>query len=188
MELEAALKQAAAIVEGADLPSDLRATAFAKAIDSLMGTSAVPSGLAGSSAGREKGPRAGGEMRAIADKIGLAEDVVSEVYDVKDGTLDVILPYSRIAKGAAPGARQLAVLVVAGRQAAGIDGDGWTAVAEIRAICKEFNRYDSANFASTVLEMGEWFSISGSGSVRRVKLTRAGWEHSTQLLDELTAR
>jgi len=188
MELTDALKQAAKIVEDADLPADLRAAAFQKAVDSLLGSAppAPGSESPGVATGTLSGvvPRA--ELNAIATKLSVTTDVVDEVFEIKDGTLDVILGYSRIASGVAAGARQLAVLVVAGRQAAGIDADGWTAVGEIRSICKEFNKFDQANFASTVAGMDKWFSISGTGQSRKVKMTRAGWEHAAQLIAELT--
>lgn len=189
MELTDALKQAAKIVDDAGLPADLRAAAFQKAVDSLMGSTPPPasgSGTSGVDTGAARAvPRA--DLDAVATKLGVTTDVVDEVFEIKDGTLDVILGYSRIASGVAAGARQLAVLVVAGRQAAGIDADGWTAVGEIRSICKEFNKFDQANFASTVAGMDKWFSISGTGQGRKVKMTRAGWEHAAQLVAELTS-
>ena len=189
MELTEALKQAAKIVEEADLPADLRTAAFEKAVDSLMGS---PVGAAPAQARTLTGPTLGGTasqggLHAIALRLGLSKDVIDEVFEVKDNTLDVILGYSRIASGTAAGARQLAVLVVAGRQAAGIDADGWTSAGEIRAICKEFNKFDQANFASTIAGMHQWFSVSGTGQSRKVKMTRAGWEHAAQLVTELTS-
>lgn len=189
MELEQALKRAAEIVENAKLPADLRATAFEKALDSLMGTSSATSGA---SAGSSKpatpaAPTGSDPISLIAKKLGTGTDVASEVYEVKDGTLDVILGTSRLADGVAAGARQLAVLVAAGRQAAGLESDGWTPTGEIRAICKEFNKFDQANFATTISELDQWFSISGKGVSRKVKMTRAGWEYAAQLVDELTS-
>lgn len=188
MDLTEALKEAARIVEEADLPTDLRAAAFQKAVDSLMGplvAAASPPVFDTPSSSIGRGAQSG--IQAIAQKLGLPVEVVSEVFEIKDGALDVILGYSRIAAGAAAGTRQLAVLVAAGRQAAGIDADGWTPVSGIRSICKEFNKFDQANFASTVVEMDQWFSISGTGQSRKVKMTRAGWEQATLLVAELTS-
>lgn len=187
MELKEALRQAAKIVEEAGIPDDLRATAFQWAVDSLMTPLAdVASTPASPRRGPATGAGSGAGITAIAQKLGLPVELVGEVFEVKDGVLDVILGYSRIADGVAAGARQLAVLVVAGRQAAGIDADGWTHVSEIRAICKEFNKFDQANFASTVVALDQWFGISGSGQSRKVKMTRAGWEQAAQLVTELT--
>jgi hypothetical protein len=185
MELAEALKRAAQIVEEAQLPSDLRAAAFSKAVDSLVGP-ASPAPSAQSSGSAQPGTHSGvSGLLAVSQKLGVTAEVADEVYDLRDGRLDVILGFSRIAAGAAAGARQLAVLVAAGRQAIGIDGDGWTPVSEIRDICKEFNKFDSANFASTIVGMDQWFSVSGSGPARKIRLTRAGWEHAAQLIAEL---
>jgi len=188
MELTEALKRAAEIVDEAKIPDDLRSAAFQKAVDTLMAPAPETPAARGSAAAAPSttaSPRGG--LLAISQKLGLSVDVVDEVFQVADGTLDVILGYSRIASGRAAGARQIAVIVAAGRQAAGLDGDGWTPVSAIREICKEFNKFDQANFATTIVEMDQWFSVSGTGASRKVKLTRAGWEHAAQLVSELTS-
>jgi hypothetical protein len=190
MNITEALQQAAGIVEGAGLPADLRVAAFEKAVDALLGSPTATGVGRGVSAGVETTAPAAGltsALSCISRKLGVDEEVVSEVFDVRDGSLDVILGYSRFADGVAAGARELAVLVVAGRQASGIDADGWTSVVEIREICKEFNKFDEANFASTVTKMGDVFGISGKGLTRKVKMSRAGWEKAKQLVEKLTA-
>ncbi len=187
MDLEDALKKASEIVEQADLPADLRPTAFQKAFDSLMGSaSPAASPYAGIPAKQDAGSVASGGLEATAQKLSLPLEVVAEVFDISDGTLDVVVGFSRLADGDAAGTKQLAVLVAAGRQAAGIDSDGWTSAAEIREICKDFGKFDQANFGSTLKGMDKWFSISGSGRDRKVKMTRAGWEHAADLVRALT--
>lgn len=189
MELEEALKKAAEIVERAKLPQDLRAPAFERALESLMGTAGGAPRHAPADAKHPIAPASSesAPLSAIAAKLGISEDAVAETFDVKDGNLDVVLGYSKLATGTAAGARQLALLVAAGRQAAGLDPDGWTATAEIRAICKEFGKFDEANFGATIAKMHQPFSFSGSGASRKVKMTRAGWEQAKQLVEELTA-
>jgi len=50
---------------------------------------------------------------------------------------------------------------------------------------KEFNKFDQANFATTIGAMSEYFSISGGRSNKKVRLTRAGWERAKALVQEL---
>ena len=150
---------------------------------SAPGASAPHDGI---SAKPDAGAAASDGLGAIAQKLSLPPEVVAEVFDISSGTLDVVIGFSRLADGDAAGTKQLAILVAAGRQAAGIDTDGWTPAAEIREICKEFGKYDQANFGSTLKSMDRVFSISGSGRDRKVKMTRAGWEHVADLVSELT--
>jgi hypothetical protein len=190
MDIGQALREAAEIVEGAELRAEYRVAAFEKTLVALLELGSVRGGTAPASMSSELEPAnvgAQGPLAAIAHKLGVDGEVISEVYELRDGAIDVILAHSRIAEGMSAGARQIAMLVAAGRQAAGLEADGWTEAGEIREICKEFGKYDQANFSSTLGNMHDYFSMSGRGATRKVRLTRAGWEFAKRLIEELTA-
>ncbi|MDA3935864.1 MAG: hypothetical protein PF636_03230 [Actinomycetota bacterium] len=185
MDFKEALEKAAAIVEEAKIPDDLRVAAFEKTLESLTGPVPAPQAHC-APVQNENAQPASGELESIAQKLDVPLDVIAEVYEVSDGTLDVILGYSRLSPKMKAGTEQLAILIAAGRQAAGLDPDGWTTVGTIRDICKDFNKLDGPNFATTISSMDQWFSISGNGRNRRVKVSRAGWEHAKQVVITLT--
>jgi len=189
VDISEALRQAEKIVDEAAVKADLRVVAFGKTLDVLLGSARGGDAGATSSDSGFAPPSQGDQepLTSIARKLGVDVEAVSEVYEVRDGSFDIILGHSRFAEGMSTGARQLAVLVAAGRQAAGLDADGWTDGADIRAICKEFGKYDQANFSGTLTSMHDNFSLSGKGSARKFKLTRAGWEYAKKLIQELTA-
>src|SRR5215213_897052 len=79
-------------IEDADVPEDLRVTAFEKGFDALMDT-AVPAGLPAASAGQTRGREEvveasnGPSLAAIAARLGLDRDLVGEIFYVDGDTL-----------------------------------------------------------------------------------------------------
>ena len=101
------------------------------------------------------------------------------------GTVELVLPPSRFAPAKARATEQIALLVAAARQAAGLDEDGWTSVERIRDACENFKRYDSGNFASAIKGMDDVFTVRGSGRDRRVRMTAPAWQRAKELLSDL---
>lgn len=123
----------------------------------------------------------------VASGLKIPRDVVELVYDSKDGQLGVVLSPRRLASDKANATRQIAQIVAAGRQAAGIEE--WTPMAAVRAVVSDYGRLDSGNFAAHVQGGGldHAFLFRGKGLGREVKVTRGGMEAAAELIVRLSA-
>ncbi|MFI5587178.1 hypothetical protein ACIA5G_19170 [Amycolatopsis sp. NPDC051758] len=110
-------------------------------------------------------------------------DTLEVVYACKDDELQVVVSTKRLAPNKALATRQLAQLVSAGRQAAGVDE--WTAAAVIRNVVSDYGRLDVNNFAATLTQMDNVAVVRGKGQQREVKITRPGLEGTADLVKEL---
>ena len=184
MNTKEVLVQAIRAIDEAEVPSDLRQTAFAKAIDLISGSAQSLKSVSRAAEAAKDEPTGSGLDR-IASKLGVSSDVVSQLYYVDpDGGLEVIVSPGRLASKASPATKELALLVVAGRQALGLDPE-WTAADEIRKVCDNFRKLDSSNFSTTLREMEDVFSFRGSPKQREVRMSRPGWDRTTELAHRL---
>jgi hypothetical protein len=187
------LKDALAAVDEADVPPELKATALEKAIDVLAGV--APGGTAAAErkehdgGGRGTTPgghRTGDVLDKIAETLKLDREVVEEVFHHDDTEgLRIVLGTGKFEVAKRAGTKQLALLLAAGRQAAGIEE--WTPTKDILTVVKDFNRFDQANFAYTIKQMDHVFLFAGSSSSdRKVKVNRQGKEEAAALIRALT--
>ena len=119
----------------------------------------------------------------IAVRLGVSRDVADLVYDVQDGQLGVVLSSRRLAAERSGAARQLAQLVVGGRQAAGMED--WTPIAEVRSVVNDYGKLDSSNFAASIQSLDDIFLFRGKGASRELKATRPGLERIADLVKDL---
>ncbi len=188
MELKEVLAEALRAVNEAEIPTELREIAFAKAIDLAAGPQPARGvGSAGRKAHmqEELGDDADG-LERIASKLKLEREVVSHVYYLNpDGkSLEVVISPSRLPAKFGPAIKELALLVAAGRQAAGLDAE-WTAADEVRKVCEHFKRYDPSNFAAYIKQMEDVFSIRGTAYKRELRMSSPAWEQATALVTRL---
>jgi hypothetical protein len=189
VDISKVLSDAIKAVEEADVPDDLRQVAFEKAVE-LAARSMVPVEPDGLAGGADSQAANGTQdpadpLARIAGKLGLPLDLVGDVFYIDSGELGIGLPTSSFDRTKAGATKQLALVIAAGRQAAGLDE--WTSSAVIRAMCQEYGRFDSANFATTLRSIGSAFSYRGKGFNLEVRLTRPGLERASELIRELTA-
>jgi hypothetical protein len=174
-------------IDDASVPDDLRVAAFEKTFDALL--TPVVSGVrpaADSFPGRQS-PQptgaAGPSLGAIASKLGLDAELVEEIYYVDGDNLGLAVAASRFDSKKAGATQEIALLLAAGRQAGG--WDEWTPVSRVRDVCREYGRFDPANFATTVKRMGSVFSFRGKAREVEVRVTRPGYEQAANLAREL---
>ncbi|SRR6266508_2738486 len=179
------LSLAAEEVERAHLPAEFRTAAFEKAVD-LLSAEQKSSG-----SGRERlrgvdHPGSEDEFRlaSLSRRLDVAPEALQEVFDAKPDILDVVVSSGKLDPTQAGGAKQVALLVAAGRQAAGYDED-WTTVGVIRERCRDYGKFDPGNFAKTILDMRDVFSVRGRGQQREVRVTKLGWERAQELIANL---
>jgi hypothetical protein len=187
MEIKDILAAAAKAVDDAQLEQEFRVAGFTKAVDLIAGPVGQSDPANMGRPAREAPARhtdaGAGKLDSIANKLELDAEDISEVYADENGELNIVIsPWKLDAKKMAA-TKQIAVLVSAGRQGAGIDD--WTAMEPIRRTADEFKRLDAPNFAKAMQGMGDTFRFTGSGSSLKVKLSRPGWEEAKALVKKL---
>jgi hypothetical protein len=121
--------------------------------------------------------------QALATRVKRPIEELEDIYDFSADPITLIVSPGRLPNTVARATEHIALLVVACRQA--ISSDGWTSTSEIRAVCQEYARFDSSNFAATLTSLHEEFAFRGRGRSREVRLTRPGWDKVSKLLGEL---
>lgn len=177
------LQTAAALVEEADLPSDLRPNGFTSAVALLISSSDV------SSADRSQEPSTevatDGPIARIAKGLKIDPAHAKDAFDAPaDGELWLLIPRSKFPKSKAPAMRQLSLLVAAGRQVGGLEE--WTASDVLREQCRQFGVFDRSNFAAELAGMHDLFVMRGKGQQREFRVTRGGVEEARRIIEEAT--
>jgi hypothetical protein len=179
------LKQAADLVAAADVPDDLRAAAFAKAVDLLAGRS-VGATIVEPPADPDLNIDPDDLIQRIATKLNLDRELVDETFEVEDGQIRLTVARTKLNAAKTRGTKQIAVLLAAARQAAGLEEK--TKFDIIREVADDYGKYDSPNFAATLNELGDYFSISGPRGDRELKVRRAGYDEAAATIRRLQGR
>jgi len=147
-----------------------------------MSAGGAPS--AGASLTALPAPAEGDLVGRIAAALKIDRDVADLIYDVKDGELGYVLSARRLATDKSNATRQLAQVVAAGRQAAGLEE--WTPASVVREVVNDYGKLDGANFASYInkLDKDNACLLRDKGVNRQIKVTRSGIE---SIADVLTA-
>lgn len=198
LDVKKVLKQAIDAVNDAGIPDELKPLALEKAIDLYAGTgttSVAGGGGGGTSGGGGGGGDGGGGASAVGDdataiqkiaaKLKVDPETVGEVFDHDGDGLRIVLGASKFDAARRAGTKQIALLFAAGRQ--GMGAQEWTPVKDIREVVRDYNRFDSANFATTISQMDGLFLFKGNNAhSREVKVNRQGYEEAATLIKELT--
>ncbi len=189
-DVQLILTQAAQVVTDAVKSPALQPIAFEKAIDMLLGTRA-PIGVTGEVVGAPNSvaPKGGSPattgtslLDKLAARLRLPHEVVEAVYTVNGDALAVTVPPDKLSKARSIGAREIALLVAAATQA---DSEEPTTAEEIRKAVVDYDKMDTANFASALADLKGTFLIGGSSRARTYKLTKPGWAAAVSLIARL---
>ena len=176
------LREAANLVEAADVPDDLRAAAFTEAVRLLSGQ---PAGPEGASDQPQLVPQASQTslLAKVARRLGVDEAILTYFYEEDQGDLRLVVRRQMLpnSNSRAAAMRAVGLLVLAGRQAAELEE--WTSYDVIRAECDELNVLDRPNFATELqsLEM----RTRPIGRTKEAKLSRHGFDRATQLIQSM---
>jgi hypothetical protein len=196
--LTQAFKDALAAMEAAQVPDDLRETAFVRALDHLLGgaTVAPPAGYVEARDESPVGRVADGGTAAvggddaigrIARRLHVDRAVAGRVFDVDDEGVHLLVPRSRFDAAAKTATQEVATLIVASRQAAGIDEE-WTTVSEIKRHAEQKGVLDPGNFSRAIQPLdGNGMRIRGNPRSREIKMNDAGFEAAGQLVLRVAA-
>jgi hypothetical protein len=168
----AILKRTLAALESADVSDALKPVAFEKVFDLVAGESGPSHGGAAELTPPVRTAKPLTESPAVFErlgvKLGLEGDLLRESYTLDEADAPVLhIQANRIDASKSEGTRQIALLVAAGRQGAGIEDR--TDLQPIRERCEYFGRYDANNFASHIkslenLMIHHWEGEEPSGS------------------------
>jgi hypothetical protein len=183
------LTEAREAVDAAEVPEDLRALAFEKAIDLLAGTVQAVNGAAAASGDETSrdGAAAGFDQRLvkIAQRLGVDVPKLAYVYDLDQDDVTLVVPRSKLHSTKAIATREVALLYAAARQAAGYD-ETHTRVTDIKSKVEDMGVLDAGNFASHVKKI-EGMSVKGStAQSREFKVTQHGYEEAAEVIARVT--
>jgi hypothetical protein len=178
-------------VKQADLPEEFAVKAFDRLLATQLGAPDTPERrpaadtelrLAAIEAPGAERP-ASDQLGKAAARLGTTSDALGDLYDVDSGVPELVVSARKLEDRTAAAARQIAILVAAGRQAAGIEE--WTPVSVIRDTCTNYKRNDTSNFGTTIASLSDVFLFRGSSRKREVKLSRPGWETAADVVKAL---
>jgi len=182
-EVTRILRQAADAVVEAHLPDAVQSIAFDKAVDLIAGVATTGNRPAKKQAQMGPGSDSGDVLEKIATRLDVDRELIDETFEATNGHVALTIARSKLEEQKTRGTKQIALLVSAARQAAGIEE--WTEAKTIRAIADHYGKYDSPNFAAAIAELGDFFSFSGSGANRKLRMRRAGFEEAANLITKL---
>ena len=186
-ETEELLKRAWDAVEASKLPEHVQGVALRIAAGHLAAdVRAAASPRAAARSGDSQASSFGadsGMLARIAQKLKADEETVSRVFNQNGDDLELVVAFGRLERTNTGATKQIATLVVAGRQAAGLEE--WTSAAVVRGWCEQFKKLDSNNFASTLRQLENLFTFRGSPQARFLKATAPGWERAGELVRQL---
>jgi hypothetical protein len=177
-EIVAKLSAAQNIVNAADIPSDLRAVAFWQAFQALEG------GILGTEEGsliqRDESADENDLLAKCARRLNVSHDVVSAIFEQEGEGLQLIVPKGKLpnSNSKAASMRDIALLVAAGRQAAGLED--YTPLSIIREECAEFGLLDTNNFSTEIGRLG--MRGQGGRNSREVRASRHQLEEAAELM------
>lgn len=192
-----ALKEALAAVEEAGIPDELREVAFAAALEHLL-----PRGAAGLHTEQQQQPdgapppapaeraqvRGDDPIAKIARRLQIDATEAGRVFDVDEEGVHVIVQRARLADSRLGATQQIAQLVAAARQAAGLD-EGWTSVDTVRKAVEQKGVLDAPNFARALNALdGQGLRLRGQRGNRELKMHDTGFEAAGELVRDLAGR
>jgi hypothetical protein len=188
------LKRAAALVDEASVPSDLRAAAFASAFwasrspaDIDGSKAAAPNGtaepLAPLAATAHSGGQGGHEL--IAEKLCVSVEDAEFAFELDGQDLRLRVRPSLFDPVRVRAQQQVIYLLASARQAAGIESE--TTAKHLKGACKDLGK-DDTNFGKVLSALhGEGLIIGGPRPSRTVKANADGWERAGQVLKLMRA-
>lgn len=178
------LAMAAAVVDGADLPDDLRAPGYTAAVGLLAeGVGVDGAGASGGVGTVPSEDGASAPVTGLVDRIaagmGIDPGEIRKVYEEVDGAPVLIVKSTKVPRSKAAGTHDVALLVMAARQLSGIDE--YTEAGVLRDAAKRFGRFDQGNFGKHMTALDNLILTRGTRSTAKRKLTEPGIEAAAEL-------
>jgi hypothetical protein len=184
------LRQAAAVVEEAQLADDLRPIAFARVLDLTLGGASQ----AGPDPSADQPRRTGATRRAQADasdpvgalaaKLKLDADAVERVFDFHGDGVQLTVATSDLAESQSEATGEVAYLITAALQASGLKDE--VPIQTIKEACEDRGVLDAPNFARAMSKIeGKGISKRGAGKHRAYKINARGYEIAAKIVERI---
>jgi hypothetical protein len=202
MDVSEVLRNAWFAVGEADLPEEVRETAFREAIRLLVSTSGTAAssartgnpagnGGAGSNGSDGKGLNSGSEINISEDEMyirvvaqtGADREKLEQLVHMDDDGPHVSIPGLRLGRNNADRTRAVAQILTIVR-GFGL-GENGTLIDVIRAECERLKIYDSTNFARQLKAL-DGYVITGANQNRRLRVKGTGIAGFPNLVDSLS--
>ena len=182
------IKQAENLVQDAGLDSEaFREPAFREALRHLLRESPIDGGrvplhrsLVPTHTDGE-GPSAAPELGAVAAELGIESEAISSVLTITPDAISLEVPTDRLPTAKADAAREVAVVFAAVNRALGREAR----TSEVRSVLRDYGRFDSPNFASTIRKIpAEHLAVKGRPGSRDHELIirRGGIEEAARIV------
>jgi hypothetical protein len=185
-EVAAAIRSALRIVEESDVPDDLRAVAFQRAYESLtvsaLDSASRPAHVTNAREIELNAPSGASSAASVAAKLRLEAELVERVLDFDEDGVHLIVPRSYLAKAKSTAIQQVAMVLVAARQAAGLEE--WTPQSVIREETEVLGVEDRSNFAAHIKNL-VGVRTRGSGRTGELKMNAVGYETAADFIRQL---
>jgi hypothetical protein len=189
------LKAASEAVKDAGVAKELQPLAFERALDLLAGKAPpAPSGDgAGSGDGQEERelppPDTSTKSGKVADVFGITADEVDEIMAIDESDLHLTVPRERFAENRADAVREVGLVIVAARQAAGLDEDR-THTKFVRRACEDLGLVNKNTFQAEMaaLASANFVSSKNVPSGKELKLISQGRSEIKSLAPTLLGR
>jgi hypothetical protein len=181
------------VVEAANLPDDLRATAFAKAVDLLAGSvaappkpaAATPDAPGGDSGGRSEKPAGkgtAGSLDAAARTLKIERSVLDAVVAIENGQPVLQVSPASLESKARPAMRQIILVLTAVRQAGGWDDQTDSDVIKKQMDAHYRGQYDAKNFTNAITDQKDSLRNAGGG---KLKMLPSGFPAAAKMIREM---
>lgn len=190
MEIEPVdlIKRAVAVVEEASVPQDLRPLAFSRVLDLLANVPGVRRSDVGDGENVKEvdaGRQHSSLVSQIAAKIAVPETLIDRVFDEREGELIFSGNVAALGKNKTEKVQSLALLLLAGRRWAGVDGSGTTSDEILRAEVDSHGLLDVSNYSKQLAPLKPFMTISGSGKRATYKVKYDGLEKAKEIAHSL---
>ena len=184
------LRSAVKAVQDAEVPDHLQPVALGKAFDAIAGVEQrVPShtGRRRGDAGRGEGtpPDTSSPLERIAAKLDVDAEDVSEIFEVDGEDLHLTIRRDQLSEDRREALREVALLVVAGRQSAELDEER-THTNVVRKQGEEWGLVAKNTFQEEMGGLGNIVTSRRSGAGRELKVTRHGLNEAGDLVRRMT--
>ena len=124
--------------------------------------------------------------KRVAAKLRVDERLLTRILDFDEDGVHILVPRRSLAKAKSEAVQQVALLVVGGRQASGIDPEGWTHQGVVREATEVLGVDDHSNFAAHMKRL-TGVRARGSGRTGELKMNAVGFEAAGDLIKSLAS-
>lgn len=189
------LRSAVKTLDDASVPEELRKVAFEKSFDALAGNTAISTAdenVSGRGPGDADAQRTtpspvvtSTSIGKIAAAMGVDEEAAGHVFEVSGDELVLTVTRDQLGEGRVEAIREVALLVAAGRQAAGLDEDR-THTTKVRREAEQFNVVAKNTFQLEMGRLTPLVTVKKVSMGRELKITRQGNMEAGKIVTRIT--